>query len=440
MTGSLKYIAIFIGFILADFYIFPVCLTVSESANTKMLMAALGLVCLFVNMSKQKADFINRSFLTLSFWAAAVSLAGYMAVVINATNDYTYATYIVSMWVWIMAAYFLMLCLKEIHNGLTVHIIINYVVAVCIFQSVFALLYEYATHFREFIDGLNIGLRLVYETKGRMQGLGAVLDPAGIRFAASVVLLGYILFDREYDKNFLRDTIIYLSAFILITVVGDMISRTTAVGAVLALAYWIYKSFAGPSASRRQLVKIWGILGLIMFITIPFITYKYNTDYQTHENIRFGFEGFFSLAEKGTWEVNSNEILKSMVVFPDNAKTWIIGDGYIENPSFGRDPFYVGEIYNGYYKATDIGYLRFIFYFGLVGLFCFIGFFIYAAKSCMDRFPKHKMLFFMLLMLNFIVWLKVSTDIFQFFALFLAVPPSFIRGYDDSPALIDSQS
>ena len=46
------------------------------------------------------------------------------------------------------------------------------------------------------------------------------LDPAGIRFAASLVLLGYILFDREYDKNFLRDTIIYLSAFILITVVG----------------------------------------------------------------------------------------------------------------------------------------------------------------------------------------------------------------------------
>jgi len=440
MTGSLKYIAIFIGFILADFYIFPVCLTVSESANTKMLMAALGLVCLFVNMSKQKADFINRSFLTLSFWAAAVSLAGYIAVVVNATNDYTYATYIVSMWVWIMAAYFLMLCLKEIHNGLTVHIIINYVVAVCTFQCVFALLYEYNPSFREFINSVHIGLNLVYETKGRMQGLSASLDPAGIRFAASLVLLGYILFDREYDKNFTRDTALYLSAFILITVVGDMISRTTMIGAILAILYWIYKSFTSSNIPRKQLINIWGLIGLIMFISIPFIAYKYNTDYQVRENIRFGFEGFFSLAEKGTWEVSSNEILKSMVVFPDNAKTWIIGDGYIEDPSHGRDPFYVGEIFDGYYKATDIGYLRFIFYFGLVGLCCFIGFFIYAAKSCMDRFPKQKMLFFILLMLNFIVWLKVSTDIFQFFALFLAVPPSFIRGYDDSPALIDSQS
>ena len=187
MTGSLKYIAIFIGVVLTDFFIFPVALTVSAGANSKMLMAALGLVSLFVNMSKQKADFINRSFLTLSLWAAAVSLAGYIAVVVNATNDYTYATYIVSMWVWIMAAYFLMLCLKEIHNGLTVHIIFNYVVAVCTFQCVFALLYEYNPSFREFINSVHIGLNLVYETKGRMQGLSASLDPAVIRFAASLV-------------------------------------------------------------------------------------------------------------------------------------------------------------------------------------------------------------------------------------------------------------
>ena len=440
MTGRLKYIAIFFGVILADFYIFPIGLTAAEGANSKMVMAALGLICLFINMSKQKADFINRSFLTLSLWAIAVSLAGYMAVVINATNDYTYATYIVSMWVWIMAAYFLMLCLKEIHNGLTVHIIINYVVAVCSFQCVFALLYEYNFSFKDFIDGLNIGLQLVFDSKGRMQGLCAALDPAGIRFAASLVLLGYILFDRPLSKNFMRDTLIYVLAFVLITVVGNMISRTTAVGAGLAIVYWIYKSIVSSYSSRKELFKIWGVIGIILLGAIPFLTYKYNVDSQFRENLRFGFEGFFALAEKGSWDVNSNEILKSMVVFPDNIKTWIIGDGYIENPSYGRDPFYVGEIYNGYYKGTDIGYLRFIFYFGLVGLFCFIGFFIYAAKSCMDRFPKHKMLFFMLLMLNFIVWLKVSTDIFQFFALFLAVPPSFIRGYDDSPALIDSQS
>ena len=65
-----------------------------------------------------------------------------------------------------------------------------------------------------------------------------------------------------------------------------------------------------------------------------------------------------------------------MVVFPDNWVTWLIGDGYAANPmdktlSF-FDPYYTGPIYHGYYKGTDIGYLRYIFYFGLVGTFVFV--------------------------------------------------------------------
>ena len=41
---------------------------------------------------------------------------------------------------------------------------------------------------------------------------------------------------------------------------------------------------------------------------------------------------------------------------PDNLHTWIIGDGYIVNPK--DDPYYIGEVTKGYYKNTDIGYLR----------------------------------------------------------------------------------
>lgn len=32
-----------------------------------------------------------------------------------------------------------------------------------------------------------------------------------------------------------------------------------------------------------------------------------------------------------------------MVVFPDNLKTWIIGDGYGANPSY--DPYYIGKVF-----------------------------------------------------------------------------------------------
>ena len=61
------------------------------------------------------------------------------------------------------------------------------------------------------------------------------------------------------------------------------------------------------------------------------------------KNFRFGFEGFVSLIEKGRWEVDSNETLKSMFVWPDNPKTWTIGDGYFSNP-VNTDFYYTGSI------------------------------------------------------------------------------------------------
>ncbi|MEE1022822.1 MAG: hypothetical protein U0L83_06805 [Muribaculaceae bacterium] len=394
-------------------------------------MAAIGVLSLLYNMSKQRADFLNGSFLILSVWAVSISVVGYISTVINNTHDYTYSTYIVSMWVWIMSAYTLILVINWTHEGVTFRIIVNYLICVCVLQCLFSLLYEYNETFNSFIKSLNIGLELVFDTKGRMQGLAAALDPAGIRFAGTLVVLGYVIVNRTDYYEYNRDTWLYLASFILITVVGNMVSRTTTIGTALALLYLVACLLAKRDKMRVNSSNVLSRLVVVCIFSVLVISYEYNHNEAFHDNIRFGFEGFFSLVETGEWKTNSNEILKSMVVWPDNLKTWIIGDGYIINPSHGVDPFYVGETYSGFYKDTDIGYLRFIFYFGIIGLVCFSTFLIYAAKSCMDRFQSHKMAFLLLLIANFIIWFKVSTDIFQFFALFLAVPPSFIRRSND---------
>ena len=71
--------------------------------------------------------------------------------------------------------------------------------------------------------------------------------------------------------------------------------------------------------------------------------------------------------------------------------------------------------------GTDIGYLRFIFYFGLIGLSTFVLFIIYSAQLCVKAFPKYKLMFFSILLVGLVVWLKVSTDIFLVFALFICL-------------------
>ncbi len=49
-----------------------------------------------------------------------------------------------------------------------------------------------------------------------------------------------------------------------------------------------------------------------------------------------------------------------------------------------------------------------------------MGVIIGSAIVCMRHFPKQKWLFIMALLVGLAVWLKVSTDLFCFFALFLS--------------------
>ena len=251
----------------------------------------------------------------------------------------------------------------------------------------------------------------------RLYGVGASLDTAGVRFSACLICIIYVL---NKNKSNMSNVSIALAlvVYLWIAVIGNMIARTTIVGVSLSLLYAII-SFK-PTNVNLSFFRVARAALIIILVVIPLGKYLYISSPQIHELSRFAFEGFFSLAETGEWEVDSNEILKSMVVFPDNAKTWILGDGYFANP-YNTDPTYVGPITGGYYMGTDIGYLRFIFYFGLIGLLTFSYFFISAAKECNKKLPQYKLMILWLLLLGFVIWMKVATDIFLVFALLLCV-------------------
>ena len=209
-----------------------------------------------------------------------------------------------------------------------------------------------------------------------------------------------------------------------------MVARTTTVGVLVALSYWVASSGICELSLQKDKMRVWKYALILLCVVLPIVIYLYSTNQQFHDNIRFAFEGFFSLAETGKWETNSNSILKTMVVFPDNFKTWIIGDGYFENP-YWSDPYYVGPNFRGYYMQTDIGYLRFLFYFGLVGLASFMIYFIKVAKTTVSRFPKYITMFWLVLAINMKVWLKVSTDIFLVFAIFLCISKEDNEEYEN---------
>lgn len=414
----LRIISILLTGIVTSLYFFPFFTTFLRGVNTKMVVAAFGLAILWKNMAQSRDSLINKDLFVLTLWAFAVSLAGFIAVTLNETYDYTFATYFISMWVWFGGAYAVTQLIKCVHGTLSVRLVGDYLIGVCVAQCIIAFLMGQSQPLKDFVDSFLAGEGFMGKVEDRLYGIGASLDVAGMKFAAVLYIITYLAI-KPYERQSIVRMLLYILSFLIIATIGNMIGRTATIGIILSALYLVYVYLA---AEPEQVANVRSLVACSAYLLVPFlcaVIYLYNTDAAVRHDIRFAFEGFFSLYEQGKWETNSNEILKGMYVFPDNMKTWIIGDGYFDNPN--ESLYYTGPQYRGFYHDTDVGYLRFIYYFGMTGLLTISLYMCRVAGKCMQRFGEYKSLFLGIAILNFIVWFKVSSDLFSVFALFLCI-------------------
>lgn len=407
---------IFAG-IIVSFYYFPFEFSFLPGINTKMGLAVVGIFLAVLNLIRKREVKFPPNLIRIGILAVLVSIIGFVSVIANDTPDYAYATYFVSMIVWLSGAYTVCSLIKNVHQELTVEIVTVYLTIVCVLQCVLALVIDSNLAMKNIIDTYIMQDQVFLTEVERLYGIGASLDTAGVRFSVCLLLLMFSL-NKKKEELSNAGIAIFLVSYLFIAVVGNMIARTTIVGVGLSLCYALI--LFRPARVSRNFFRVLRIVIILLVLFIPLGVYLYDNNLQFYQLSRFAFEGFFSLVETGVWEVDSSEKLKTMIIFPDNLKTWIIGDGYFINP-YDSDPYYVGYQPGGYYMGTDIGYCRFIFYFGLVGLFAFSFFLISVAKECIIKLPEYKLLLLFILILGFIIWLKVATDVFLVFALLLCV-------------------
>lgn len=414
-----KVIIYILSTIITSFYFFPFVFTFLPGANTKMIMAGMGLVVLGIRLAKGQKMSIDKDVFVLSIYAIMISFASLATMIYNSTNDTSFLTYFISMWVWLGGAYFVAMWLKQTHGYLSVRLVSHYLICVCVAQCVIALTMDMYSPLKQFVDSFLGGEEaFMGKAEGRLYGMGAALDVAGFRFAAVLVIISVLCTrTKEIWLQFL-----YVFAYFVILIIGSMIGRSTVIGAGIAFVFLMGYSLLRRNEERTTCIgQFWKAFALISILSLPLVIYQYNMSPSIRENLRFGFEGFFSLYEKGYWSTNSTDILEQMIVFPESLKTWIIGDGYCANPY--ADPFYTGPSYHGFYMATDIGFLRFLFYFGIIGTVALVLYMCNVSLACVRRFPNYRILFVLLLLLTLIEWLKVSTDIFLVFAVFLCISP-----------------
>lgn len=382
--------------------VFPFEFTFLQGINTKIMFAVMGLVLYLCKGGNFGGHSFSKEILFSILFAVFFSLICLFAVNYNDTNDYTYVSYVVSFFTWLGGAYTVCYSIRMLHGEATLRLVVLYLTLTCVSQCVLAMLIDNIPAFRQLMDSYIAQGQGYLQDMRRLYGIGASLDPAGVRFSVVLFLMAYLLCKDEqilYDKKWF---VAMITAYFMISVLGNMIARTTSVGMILGLIYIVYSVGIVPHKKSN-------LFPVVLSCTVVFVAliiFFYQTNPAFHKNMRFAFEGFFNWAETGTFRTDSTDKLNNVMwIWPDNLKGWIIGNG----------------LFGNWVYSTDIGYCRFILYCGLVGFSSFCMLFIYNSWVFAHKFHDFVLAAFFLLVLGFIIWLKVSTDIFFIYALFYCV-------------------
>lgn len=415
--------------LMMSFYFHPTELRALPGYNTKIMLAVFGVAMLIYNIIRTKDYSLSKGLLYSFMIAGAFSFVNYISLIINESDDYSYANYPISALIWIMGAYGAINFIRWTHGKVTVELVVRYLAGGAAFHSILSQLIDRNDSIRNFVTSI-FYIADSMEEMQRLYSFGVGLDPSGVRFAVILVLIAGVLTLSKVVKKSTGLMIFYFLCFAIISVFGNIIARTTTVGMGLGLFVFAASTGLYKFVIKVSRIKIMRVFGLMLAIGIPIVIYYYNVNSSFHNQIEYGFEGFFSLFESGEFQTSSTDELSTMWVWPHDTQTWLIGSGLFLSQSSDFTYF------------SDIGYCRFIFYSGLIGFTVFGLYFVYNAIYFAIRYPRYRYIFLLMIVVTFVVWAKVATDIFQLYALlyvFTDEEELYASDEDEAPDELESK-
>lgn len=416
--------------LMMSFYFHPVFFTAYPVYNTKVMLAVFGGGMLVFNTIRTKDYALSKGLLYALMIAGLFALVNYISLIINNSDDYSYTSYPASALVWILGAYGAITFIRWTHKKVTIELVVRYLAGGAAFHSILSQLIDRNESVKNFINSI-FSVSSDMEEMNRLYSFGVGLDPAGVRFAVILILVAGVLTLSKVVKKNIGLMVFYFLCFAIISVLGNVISRTTTIGMGLGLVVFGISTGLYKFVIKVSRIKVMRVFGFILAIGVPLTIYFYNTNTSFRKQIEYGFEGFFSLVEEGEFQTSSTDELSTMWVWPHDTQTWLIGSGRFGSRDVGN-----------YYYFSDIGYCRFISYSGLIGITVFGLYFIYNAIYFSIRYPRYRYIFLLMIVVTFVIWLKVATDIFQLYALFYAFTDEeelYASDEDEAPDELESK-
>lgn len=399
----IKFLKILLTGFFVSFFIFPLSFNgLPVVFNTKNILAVLGFI-IYVKDSFFSEFYFRKDFAIATLFAIFFSLLCLFSVYFNGTYEInSYTIYFRSFFIWFFSAKLIVSLIYWTHGKCNFVKITEYISYVSAIQCILAIIIDRNEAFKALVNSVIFQGQDFLDEVDRLYGIGASLDPAGVKFLICLIMIAFVL--NNSSKQMKKMKILGLMiCFTILASVGNMISRTTTIGLIFALLAFILGSGIPSLSIKRENLKMYKIVLPVIIIAICVGIYLYNTDDFFYSKFRFAFEGFFNWVENGEWTTGSTEKLnREMWIWPTNLTDWIVGTGK----------------YDGFFYSTDIGYCRFILFCGLLGFIPFASFFIYNGINLIHIYHRYRYMFLTFIIVSFIIWIKVSTDIFFIYAIF----------------------
>lgn len=349
------------------FYLYPITLNILPFLSSRKLMAFIGMLLLIIRFSNKlynREFFVKKELIYIFLSLLLIVSFSVITVIYNGTSELQFVSYVISNLIIFVSSYFVIKFINSINNEIPNNLLIKLIVYSIALQCLISIIMHFVPSLKDLILSiLAIDITQVEKiddlSSARVIGFGLTFFWAGAYCGMGLILIAYLI-RYSYVKNNQILRFVFLYAFIFL--VGMMMARTTIIGAALSMILLLFPHRFNFKKISYKSVKFFVFLFVVPMLLISSIYNNFpNLFSKINYLIEFAFEMFINLKQSGELETDSTDVLMQMFVMPDNLKTWIIGDGYWNSP--------VGE---GYYMHTDVGFLRIIYYFGIVGLLSFI--------------------------------------------------------------------
>lgn len=275
------------------------------------------------------------------------------------------------------------------NNNYKFYEIIKLIFVTIILHSLIIIIQFFSIDFRDFIYSYTTTgeFRSTFEYEFRMGGLSGGSGGAVLSTVQSIGII-FVPFLLKVNKTVISRFLIFIG-LLLIFLSIILTGRSGIYCLIIFLPLSIYQIY-GSSKTFQYTFYIFSIsIVLFLFLNQLLLTLEltefYNSFYRT-------FDSFISLTETGKYENETVLILKDYILFPDLQTFFFGSNDALLNYDVDRK------------LDSDIGYVRNIFSFGIIGfvlyLLPFITLIIYAIKKIKKSFP-HKLLFILLLIMAF---------------------------------------